>query len=77
MVDHYFFSVDTRMVPALVTTVFGLIMYLLGWWLIVGTVGEKPAVRTAIVWYLGAGLAAIILVTTLLAVGINLLNTVD
>ena len=35
--DRYFFSMETRVVPSLVSSGFGLVMYLLGWWLMVGT----------------------------------------
>ena len=73
----FFFSMDTRMAPSLVTAAFGLIMYLIGWWLIVGTVGERPALKKAIFWYLSIGIFAIVFVSLLLAAGVDLLNTVD
>ncbi|MBZ0302122.1 MAG: hypothetical protein K8J31_20395, partial [Anaerolineae bacterium] len=37
--DRHFFSVHTVMIPALVSSGLGLVMYMLGWWLMVGTVG--------------------------------------
>lgn len=75
--DRYFFARDTVMAPALVTTVLGLTMYLIGWWLVVGTVGEKPDVRRMVLWYFGLGFAAVITVAVLIAVGIRLLNFVE
>lgn len=72
--DRYFFSTQTLIVPALVTTACGLIMYLLGWWLMVGTVGEKPTIRPALVWYFGIGLLAVVVVGYLLITGVSLLN---
>jgi hypothetical protein len=72
--DRYFFSTQTLIAPALVTTACGLIMYLLGWWLMVGTVGEKPPVRPALVLYFGIGLLAVVVVTYLLITGVSLIN---
>jgi hypothetical protein len=72
--DHYFFSMETRIAPALVTATFGLMMYVLGWWLIVGTVGERPAARAAMVWYFGIGVLAVVVVVYLIATGVSLLN---
>jgi hypothetical protein len=72
--DRYFFDMNTVIVPALVTATLGLITYMIGWWLLVGTVGERPAVRTALVWYLGIGLLAVAVVVYLIASGVSLLN---
>jgi hypothetical protein len=72
--DRYFFSVDTVLVPALISAGFGLLMYLLGWWLMVGTVGEPLAARPALVWYVGMGFAAVGVVLYLIVIGVNLLN---
>jgi hypothetical protein len=72
--DRYFFNRNTLIVPALVTATFGLIMYMIGWWLMVGTVGERPAVRAALVWYFGIGVLAVVVVVYLIASGVSLLN---
>ena len=72
--DRYFFSMETRIVPALVTSGFGLLMYLLGWWLLVGTVGERPAARIALLWYIGTGLVAVVVVSILVFRGVSLVN---
>lgn len=72
--DRYFFDIHTLIAPALVTATFGLVMYMLGWWLMVGTVGERPAARPGVVWYFGIGVLAVIVVAYLLASGVSLLN---
>lgn len=75
--DRYFFSTDTLMAPALVTAFLGLGMYLIGWWLIVGTVGETPPAHIRVLWYFGVGTGAVVIVTMLIILGIRLLNFVD
>ncbi len=72
--DRYFFSAQTVIVPALVTATVGLIAYMLGWWLMVGTVGEQPEARAAMVWYFGIGVLAVIIVAYLILTGVSLLN---
>ena len=72
--DRYFFSLETVLLPALISSAFGLVMYMVGWWLIVGTVGEKPEARAAMLWYVGIGLVAVIVVAYLLVIGVSLLN---
>ncbi len=69
-----FFSETTLIVPALLSAAFGATMYLFGWWLIVGTVGEEPAPRALIIWYCGVGVFAIVLVMFLIVRGINLVT---
>jgi hypothetical protein len=64
-----FFSSDTRMIPALVSTALGLGYYGVGWRLIVGYVGEKPIPRPAVLWYFGMGAAACIIVLALVFIG--------
>lgn len=74
--DRFFFSMQTREVPSLVSASFGLLMYLLGWWLMVGTVGEKPEARAALLWYIGTGVAALLFVVFLLVRGVSLVNII-
>ncbi len=75
--DRYFFSMNTLMAPALVTAFLGLGMYLIGWWLIVGTVGETPPAHMRVLWYFSVGAGAVVIVTMLIILGIRLLNFVD
>ncbi|MAU11163.1 MAG: hypothetical protein CL607_15190 [Anaerolineaceae bacterium] len=42
---NYFFDVETRAVPAYVTAGIGLLIYMLGWYWLVGTVGLRDRMR--------------------------------
>lgn len=66
---NYFYDTETRMVPALISTVLGVAYYLLGWRLIVGYAGETPAPRRSILWYMSFGAAACGLVVILVIIG--------
>lgn len=56
----HFFSWDTRILPALVSTGAGVLMYAIGWWLVVGFAGEQPRPRPAIAIYLAVGCFAVL-----------------
>jgi hypothetical protein len=71
---EWFFSAETVILPALISAALGLTMYVLGWWLIVGTVGEQPEARRAIVWYCGIGLFAILTIAFLIIRGVSLVR---
>lgn len=64
-----FYNINTRAIPAFLSTALGLIYYGLGWRLIVGYAGEVPEPRRAILWYVAVGAAACILVIVLLIIG--------
>jgi hypothetical protein len=66
---RYFYNDATTLVPSLVSTGAGLVMYVLGWFLIVGTVDEDIPARVAILWYGGLGLLAVSLVLIMLVIG--------
>lgn len=66
---NFLFTPETVMVPALVSAGFGLVMYVVGWQLIVGYVGEMPPARLVILWYVGVGVLALVLVMILLVTG--------
>jgi hypothetical protein len=72
-----FFTPQTVILPSLVSASFGLLMYVTGWWLMIGTIGEKPAARLAIIWYIVLGIAAVLVVVILLLRGITLLNILN
>jgi hypothetical protein len=57
---RYFFSMDTRGLPAYVSAAFGLIAYVIGWWLVVGWSGQERQARPAVLWYLGIGIMALL-----------------
>lgn len=52
---RYFYTPETVIVPSLVTAALGLLAYLAGWRLIVGTVGVQPESSRAAQVYLIAG----------------------
>jgi hypothetical protein len=72
---RYFFNESTRIVPSLVAAAAGLLMYALGWLLMVGTVHEPLPERGAVLWYCLVGLLAIALVTAMLVTGWTSGNT--
>ncbi|MBZ0290717.1 MAG: hypothetical protein K8I30_24035 [Anaerolineae bacterium] len=71
---RFFFSSQTVIVPALISAAFGLLMYMLGWWLVIGTVGEMPPIRMGVLWYIVVGLLAVSVVVILVFRGVTLLN---
>ncbi|MCC6612737.1 MAG: hypothetical protein IT320_04615 [Anaerolineae bacterium] len=66
--DH-FFSMDTRLLPALVSAGVGMVIYVIGWRLLVGVVGETPSARPATRNFLIFGVALLVLVVILVAFG--------
>jgi hypothetical protein len=71
----YFFSEATRIVPSLLAAAAGLVMYVLGWVLTVGTVHEPLPERGAVLWYGLLGLLALVLVAAMLMAGWTSGNT--
>ena len=65
-----FFDLETLLVPALVLALLGLIVYGIGWVIIVGLAGEQPRVRRATPIYLIAGGILILLVLLLVLTGV-------
>lgn len=59
---EYFFSVDTVIVPSLVTATVGVVMYMLGWYLLVGNANTRPEMRLVTLWYLILCILAVVLV---------------
>jgi len=72
----YFFNPQTVIIPSLVSSAFGLGMYILGWRFLVGTVGEKPEIRLFVLWYIALGLMAVAVVVILIVRGVTILNYV-
>jgi hypothetical protein len=74
VVDHlyltYFFSMETRIVPSFVSTGLGVLVYAIGYLLIIGRVGQVPTARRATLWYIMFCLAALALVLILVIIGI-------
>ena len=72
--SQYFFSMSTRILPSFISGGIGLASYAIGWWLMVGTVGERPIARIALLWYFGSGILAIVVVVFLIVRGVTLVN---
>ncbi|MBC7871289.1 MAG: hypothetical protein H7Y09_10660 [Chitinophagaceae bacterium] len=47
-------------VPVTIATVFGLVMYVAGWQIIVGTIGMPRTAGRVVLWYLVAGTLAVL-----------------
>lgn len=59
---QYFFDERTVIAPALVAMMFGLLMYIVGYWLVVGWQGETTTPRRVVLWYVGVGMLAIFVI---------------
>jgi hypothetical protein len=71
---RYLFDPSTRVLPSLVSVGFGLVMYALGWWWVIGTIGERPPVRRMVFAYTLIGIGAVVVVLVLLAQGYTIGN---
>ena len=65
----HFFDENTRILPSFVSVGIGIIMYGLGWYLLVGIRGEKRPERMAVLVYLLVGVLVIVFVFVLLING--------
>jgi hypothetical protein len=72
---RYLYTPETVLVPALVATGFGLVMYFVGWQLIIGTLDETPPARMVVLWYVGIGTLAILVIVLWLITGVASGNT--
>ncbi len=71
---RYFFSADTRVLPSLLSTAVGVIVYVIGWRLTLSVeAAEKPSLR-ATAWYLLSGLLVLLALVVLLVVGLITIN---
>jgi hypothetical protein len=66
---RYLYTPETTLAPAFVAVGFGLVMYFVGWQLFIGLPGETPPARLVILWYVGVGALAILLVVIWLVTG--------
>jgi hypothetical protein len=60
--ESIFYTSSLLNVLMMVCVVFGLAMYVAGWQLYIGPIGETPPARLAVLWYVGLGALAIFLV---------------
>jgi hypothetical protein len=65
----YFFTEETRVLPSLVTMAIGVVFYVLGWWLLIGNVGETRPARPAVLVYVTVGILTLCLVIVLAVTG--------
>jgi hypothetical protein len=66
---RYFFDWETYVLPSLFAVGIGILFYVLGWWLLVGTVGTTLPARQGVLWYVGIGLVALIMIVLILFSG--------
>jgi hypothetical protein len=66
----YFFSMETRLLPSLVTVAFGAIMYAVGWWLVIAPDPDEPSAGGLVLWYVALGMLALFLTIILTIIGI-------
>lgn len=64
-----FFNESSRILPSFIATALGIIMYVAGWWLIVGIRGERCPERSAVFVYMIVGLMIVLFVLTLVLNG--------
>ena len=64
-----FFDESTRILPSFVAVAIGIIMYGVGWWLLVGIRGEERPERIAVFVYLLVGILVILFVLVLIING--------
>jgi hypothetical protein len=63
---------EMPVLPSLVSAGIGMTVYILGWRLLVGTVGERPVLRRATVVYFWLGVLMCVLVLALIVYGLAL-----
>lgn len=78
LIDHiyirFFFTVETTMIPALLTVSIGAVAYLIGWQIYVGTIDSKRSAQKVVLWYFVIGLIVTLLVAGLFMYGVVSLN---
>lgn len=78
LVDHvylrFFFTLETSMIPSLVSVGFGSLMYVVGWRIYVGTVNTTPPAEKSVLWYFVIGTIVTLIVLSLFVYGVVSLN---
>ncbi len=72
-----FFSDETRILPSIIAAGVGIIMYVVGWWFLVGTRGEQPPERFEVVIYFVCGVVLTVFVLTLIMNGYSVATLPD
>lgn len=65
---EYFFAPETRGLPALISSALGVVVYALGWWLLIGA-DAVPRFRRWATWYLIAGIVVLVTAVVLIVDG--------
>ena len=68
----YFFDMETRQWPAYISAGIGLMIYMIGWYLLIGTVGRAPKPKLINGLFLCLCIGALVFVATLMIHGIML-----
>lgn len=68
-VDFFAATSDEIFAPTLIAMVSGVVLYIVGWRLLVGFAGERPAPSSALLIYFVAGVAVCVLALTLVVIG--------
>ncbi|MDX2140451.1 MAG: hypothetical protein SF123_20375 [Chloroflexota bacterium] len=66
----YMFNLETRILPSIVSVVFGIAIYALGWRLLIGYIDETPKPYAITLWYILGGLACVGLALILMLIGL-------
>lgn len=72
-----FFDERTRILPSFVAVAIGIIMYGVGWYLLIGTRGEDRPQRIAVLFYVLAGICVLLFVSYLIINGYSLATMPD
>lgn len=72
-----FFSDETRILPSFIAVGIGIIMYVVGWWFLVGTRGEQPPERIIVIIYFVLGVVLTIFVIALIMNGYSVATLPD
>lgn len=59
---QFFFTPETRIVPSLIAMGVGTVMYILGWFYLVGSAGQTMYVTRGLKWYIYASFLMVIIV---------------
>ena len=72
-----FYNESTRMIPSFVSVSVGIIVYGVGWFLLVGTRGEQRPERIAVLLYVIAGILIVLFVLSLILGGYTVATMPD
>ncbi|MCB9451685.1 MAG: hypothetical protein H6672_09610 [Anaerolineaceae bacterium] len=68
---RWLFDDSTVILPSIITVVIGMVVYIIGWLLVVGSAGETPRARPVVLLYCLLGILAVVLAVAALLPGLN------